>query len=94
MLTSSSNASFSSMDLPIWQTLEALHIGKTVKAVLDSDLQAELSARSLYAEASDPIAIRSKITRREICLSNSCTMRKSTSIFLETQIELVARIGP
>ena len=36
---------------PNMQTLESLHIGKTVKAVLDSDLQAELSARSLYAEA-------------------------------------------
>ena len=36
---------------PNMQTLESLHIGKTVKAVLDSDLQAELSAHSLYAEA-------------------------------------------
>jgi bacterioferritin len=36
---------------PNMQTLESLHIGKTVKAVLDSDLQAELSARFLYAEA-------------------------------------------
>ena len=34
------------------QTLESLHIiGKTMKAVLDSDLKAELSAHSLYAEA-------------------------------------------
>src|SRR5947208_10562419 len=36
---------------PNMQTLESLHIGKTVKAVLDSDLKAELSAHSLYAEA-------------------------------------------
>jgi bacterioferritin len=36
---------------PNMQTLESLHIGKTVKAVVDSDLQTELSARSLYAEA-------------------------------------------
>jgi bacterioferritin len=36
---------------PNMQTLESLDIGKTVKAVLDNDLQAELSAHSLYAEA-------------------------------------------
>jgi hypothetical protein len=36
---------------PNMQRLESLHIGKTVKAVLDSDLKAELSAHSLYAEA-------------------------------------------
>ena len=36
---------------PNMQTLESLHIGKTVKAVLESDLKAELSAHSLYAEA-------------------------------------------
>lgn len=33
------------------QTLQSLHIGKTAKEVLDSDLQAEMSARSLYLEA-------------------------------------------
>ena len=43
------------------QTLESLHVGKTVKAVLDSDLQTELSAHSLYAEAAT-IAIRSRTT--------------------------------
>ena len=37
------------------QTLESLHIGKTVEAVLDSDLQAELSARSHCAEAATAI---------------------------------------
>jgi len=36
---------------PNMQTLESLHIGKTVRAVLESDLQAELSTHSLYAEA-------------------------------------------
>jgi bacterioferritin len=33
------------------QTLKSLHIGKTVKAVLESDLHGELSANALYAEA-------------------------------------------
>ena len=36
---------------PNMQTLESLHIGKTVKQVLDRDLQAEMEARTLYEEA-------------------------------------------
>jgi bacterioferritin len=40
---------------PNMQTLDSLHIWKTVKAVLDNDLQDELSAHALYAEARDPL---------------------------------------
>jgi bacterioferritin len=36
---------------PNMQTLEALHIGQTVKEVIERDLQAELDARALYQEA-------------------------------------------
>ena len=36
---------------PNMQTLESLRIGKTVKQVLDRDLQAEMAARTLYEEA-------------------------------------------
>jgi bacterioferritin len=36
---------------PNMQTLESLHIGQTVKEVLDRDLQAEMEARTLYEEA-------------------------------------------
>src|ERR1700720_4796427 len=35
---------------PNMQTLEELHIGKTVKQVIERDLQAELEARALYQE--------------------------------------------
>jgi bacterioferritin len=49
---------------PNMQTLKSLHIGKTVKAVLDSDLQAELSARSLYAEAATHChSVKDSVTR-------------------------------
>ncbi len=37
---------------PNMQVIDPLHIGQTVKEVLDSDLGAELSARELYQEAS------------------------------------------
>ena len=36
---------------PNMQTLESLRIGRTVKEVLDRDLQAEMEARTLYEEA-------------------------------------------
>src|SRR5436190_18682247 len=36
---------------PSMQILESLHIGQTVKEVLDRDLQAETEARALYEEA-------------------------------------------
>jgi bacterioferritin len=49
------------------QTLESLHIGKTVKAVLENDLQAELSARSLYAEAATHChQVKDYVTRGEL----------------------------
>src|SRR5436853_2090758 len=35
---------------PNMQTLDSLHIGRTVKEVLERDLHAEISARSLYVE--------------------------------------------
>ena len=36
---------------PNMQTLESLHIGQNVKEVLERDLKAEMSARTLYEEA-------------------------------------------
>jgi bacterioferritin len=74
------------------QTLESLHIGKTVKAVLDSDLQAELSARSLYAEAVTHChSVKDYVTRD---LFEQLMHDEEAHIdFLETQIELVARVG-
>jgi bacterioferritin len=77
---------------PNMQTLESLHIGKTVKAVLDSDLRAELSARSLYAEAATHChSVKDYVTRD---LFEQLMHGEEEHInFLEIQIELVARIG-
>jgi bacterioferritin len=77
---------------PNMQTLESLHIGKSVKVVLDSDLQAELSAHSLYAEAATHShSVKDYVTRD---LFEQLMHNEEEHIdFLETQIELVARIG-
>ena len=77
---------------PNMQTLESLHIGKTVKAVLDNDLQAELSAHSLYAEAATHChSVKDYVTRDlfELLMHDG----EEHMDFLETQIELVAKIG-
>jgi len=77
---------------PNMQTLESLDIGKTVKAVLDNDLQAELSAHSLYAEAATHChSVKDYVTRD---LFERLIHDEEEHIdFLETQVELVARIG-
>ena len=77
---------------PNMQTLESLHIRKTVRAVLDSDLQAELSAHSLYTEAATHChSVKDYVTRD---LFERLIHDEEEHIdFLETQVELVARIG-
>ena len=78
---------------PNMQTLESLHIGQTVKAVLDSDLQGELSAHSLYAEAATHChSVKDYVTRD---LFEQLMRDEEEHIdFLETHIVLVERIGP
>ena len=78
---------------PNMQTLESLHIGKTVKAVLESDLKAELSAHSLYAEAATHChSVKDYGTRS---LFETLMHDEEEHIdFLETQIDLITKIGP
>ncbi|MEH2534297.1 bacterioferritin [Bradyrhizobium sp. AZCC 1588] len=78
---------------PNMQTLESLHIGKTVKAVLDSDLKAELSAHSLYAEAATHChSVKDYGTRS---LFETLMHDEEEHIdFLESQVDLVTKIGP
>src|SRR5205814_9053358 len=77
---------------PNMQKLESLHIGKTVKAVLDSDLQAELSARSLYAEAATHCHSVEDYATRDL-FEQLMHDEEEHIDFLEIQIELVAWIG-
>src|SRR5947208_12378146 len=78
---------------PNMQTLESLHIGKTVKAVLDRDLKAELSAHSLYAEAATHCHSVKDYTTRSL-FETLMHDGEAHIDFLETQIDLVTKIGP
>jgi bacterioferritin len=77
---------------PNMQTLESLHIGKTVKQVLDRDLQAEMEARTLYEDAATHChSVKDYVTRD---LFEQLMHDEEHHIdFLETQIDLVARLG-
>jgi len=78
---------------PNMQTLESLNIGKTVKAVLDSDLKAELSAHSLYTEAATHCHSVKDYVSRDL-FEQLLHDEEEHIDFLETQLGLVARISP
>jgi len=78
-------------DTPPW-TLESLHIGQTVKEVIDRDLQAEMAARALYEEAATHChSVKDYVTRD---LFEELMHDEEDHIdFLETQLDLVAKLG-
>src|SRR5262249_14399259 len=77
---------------PNMQVLDPLHIGQTVKEVLDCDLAAEISARTLYEEAATYChGARDYVTRD---LFEKLMHDEEEHIdFLETQLDLVAKLG-
>jgi len=77
---------------PNMQVLDPLHIGQTVKEVLDCDLRAELSARALYEEAATHChSVRDYVSRD---LFEKLMHDEEGHIdFLETQLDLVAKLG-
>ena len=77
---------------PNMQVLDPLHIGQNVKEVLDCDLAAEISARTLYAEAATHChSVRDYVTRD---LFEKLMHDEEEHIdFLETQFDLVAKLG-
>jgi bacterioferritin len=77
---------------PNMQTLESLHIGQTVKEVLDRDLQAEMEARTLYEEAATHChSVKDYVTRE---LFEQLMHDEEHHIdFLEAQIDLVTKLG-
>ena len=77
---------------PNMQVLDPLHIGQNVKEVLDCDLAAELSARALYEEAATHChAVRDYVSRD---LFEKLMHDEEEHIdFLETQLDLVAKLG-
>ena len=77
---------------PNMQVLDPLHIGQNVKEIMDCDLKAEHSARALYEEAATHChGVRDYVTRD---LFEKLMHDEEHHIdFLETQIDLVAKLG-
>ncbi|HEY1857796.1 bacterioferritin [Acidocella sp.] len=77
---------------PNMQTLDALHIGKNPKEVVENDLQAENTARTLYLEAATHChGVKDYATRD---LFESLIQDEEAHIdFLETQLDLIGRLG-
>jgi bacterioferritin len=77
---------------PNMQVLDPLHIGQSVKEVLDCDLKAEMSARALYEEAATHChTVKDYVTRD---LFEGLMHDEEEHIdFLETQLDLVAKLG-
>ena len=77
---------------PNMQTLEALHIGQTVKDAIERDLQAELDARSLYQEAATHCHSAKDYVTRDLFETLRHDEEKHID-FLETQLDLIDKLG-
>ena len=77
---------------PNMQVLDPLHIGQSVKEVLECDLQAEIDARTLYQEgATHCQAVKDYVSRD---LFEELMKDEEGHIdFLETQLDLVEKLG-
>src|ERR1700749_2088507 len=77
---------------PNMQVLDPLHIGQNVKEILDCDLKAEISARTLYEEAATHChGARDYVTRD---LFEKLMKDEEHHIdYLEKQLDLVAKLG-
>jgi bacterioferritin len=78
--------------MPNMQVLDPLHIGQTVKEILDCDLQSEMAARALYQEAATHChSVKDYVSRD---LFEALMHDEEEHIdFLETQLDLVGKLG-
>ena len=77
---------------PNLQVLDPLHIGQSVKEVLDCDLAAEMSARALYQEAATICHTSKDYVTRDL-FEKLMADEEHHIDFLETQLDLVAKLG-
>src|SRR6478736_9134399 len=77
---------------PNMQVLDPLRIGQTVKEIIECDLAAEIGARTLYEEAATYChGVKDYVSRD---LFESLMKDEEEHIdFLETQLDLINRIG-
>ena len=77
---------------PNMQVLDPLRIGQTIEEVLQSDLAAEIDARALYLEAAQYCdSVNDRVSKR--LFEELATDEEGHIDFLETQLDLVARLG-
>ncbi len=77
---------------PNMQVLDPLHIGQNVKEVLESDLQSEYGARSLYEEAATHCrSVKDYVS--EDLFRELMQDEEGHIDFLETQLDLVGKLG-
>ncbi len=77
---------------PNMQVLDPLRIGQDVKEILECDLAAEISARTLYEEAAAYCDKVKDYVSRELFVS-LMKDEEGHIDFLETQLDLVKRLG-
>jgi bacterioferritin len=77
---------------PNMQVLDPLHIGQSVKEVLDADLAAEVGARALYQEAATYCHSVKDYPSRDL-FEELMKDEEGHIDFLETQHDLVAKLG-
>jgi bacterioferritin len=77
---------------PNLQVLDPLRIGQSVKEVLECDLAAEQSARALYTEAATYCHSAPDYVSREL-FEELLRDEEGHIDFLETQLDLVAKLG-
>ena len=77
---------------PNLQLLNALQIGQNVDEVMAADLAAEMSARALYQEAAEYCLSVKDYPSRDL-FEELMADEEGHVDFLETQIELIKRIG-
>ena len=77
---------------PNMQSLDQLRIGRDVKSIMECDLAAEISARSLYAEAAQYcLSVNDRVTQN---LFEELTTNEEEHIdFLEAQLTLIEQLG-
>ncbi len=77
---------------PNLQLLNPLRIGQSVREIMDADLEAELSARALYQEAAEYCFSVKDYPSRDL-FRELMNDEEGHVDFLETQIDLIERIG-
>ena len=77
---------------PNLQTLDPLRIGETIEEIMAADLKAEISARALYQEAAEYCLKTKDYPSRDLFIA-LMSDEEGHIDFLETQIDLIKRIG-